>query len=78
MLLIKCMVRKNTDKISDDDAFKLITEFNARLFYAGEKSIWYKNKAKIYGVSRTAILNIIQRHTRKYLPVVDEEDWPCT
>jgi len=72
------MGRKITDKISDDDALKLITEFNSRLFYAGEKTIWYKNKAKLYGISKTAIVNIIQRHTRKYLPVVDEEVWPCT
>jgi hypothetical protein len=72
------MGRKTTDKISDAEALKLITEFNARLFYAGEKSIWYKNKAKLYGVSRTAITSIILRHTRKYLVVVDEEDWPCT
>jgi hypothetical protein len=61
-------------KISDDEALKLITEYNSRLFYAGEKTIWYKEKADLYGVSITAITNIILRLTRKYLPVVDEED----
>jgi len=68
------MGRKTTDKISDAEALKLITEYNSRLFYAGEKTIWYKEKAELYGVSRTVITSIILRHTRKYLPVVDEED----
>ena len=63
-------------KISDEDALKLIHEYNYKLFYAGEKTIWYKEKAELYGVSRTAITNIILRLTRKYLLVVeDEETW---
>lgn len=75
MLLINCMGRRVIKhKISDDEALKLITEYNSRLFYAGEKTIWYKEKADLYGVSITAITNIILRLTRKYLPVVDEED----
>jgi hypothetical protein len=63
-------------KISDEDALKLIYEFNSKLFYAGEKTIWYNNKAKLYDVSVTAIASIVCRLTRKYLIVVeDEETW---
>ena len=60
-------------KISDTDAFALKQEFNSKLFYAGEKTIWCKNKAELHNVSVTYILHIVHSTRRKYLPSIEDE-----
>ena len=74
--MLDCMLRgRNSNfKISDVDALKLISEYNSKLFYAGEKTIWYNNKAILYNVSSTNIKHIIHGYRRKYLPTLEDEE----
>jgi hypothetical protein len=61
-------------KISDVDALALKHEYNSRLFYAGEKTIWCKDKAKLHNVSLFTITCIIHGYRRKYLPTLEDEE----
>ena len=60
-------------KISDADAMALKQEYNSKLFYAGEKTIWCKNKARLHDVSFAYITDIIHGYRRKYLPSIEDE-----
>jgi hypothetical protein len=59
--------RKKRNIISDEIAVRLINEYESKLFWAGEKTIWYKTKATMYNVSTTSIVNLMYNRRGKYL-----------
>jgi hypothetical protein len=63
--------KKKRNTLSDEIAIKLIKEYDDKLFYSGEKTVWYKTKAIMHNVSICYIVNLMYSNREKYLVSIE-------